>query len=157
MRVADFDFFHFDFDALVIAQLEFRKNFKRRAELHQPIVGEIDLIHFRTVDRNHFLLLQRLRKVLGHQRFEDFALDIVGEAALDQRHRGFAGAKTGNSRHFGEIARDFIRRLLYIFSGNFEFKFTLASRFGCFGHGVFCVRDCMSGQILRFADSQLQC
>ena len=92
---------------------------------------EFDFVHFGARDRNEFLFVESLLEVFGHERLNDFALNIVGEAAANQRDRRFAGTKSGDARHLRDIARDFLSRFLNVLGRNFQLDFALAV---CFGH-----------------------
>ena len=81
---------------------------------------------------HQILVLHRLLDLLGEQRLQHFALDVVGKPATDQRNRRLARAKPGNTRDARELPRHAFHRLLHVFGGNFQLELAPAS---CFSHG----------------------
>ena len=124
---------HFNFQILVIAQLKFRQNFEDRAEFQRLAFGEIQLVHLRLRDRSQFLLGDGFFDALGHQRLQHFALDVVREAAADQRDRRLARTEAGHARNARKFLRHALHLFRYFFRGNFQIQFAAAS---CFSHGT---------------------
>ena len=131
LRVAGFDRVHGDFQIFVIAELEFGQDFKDGAELQRLAFLELDLVDFRTRYRDEFLFVEGLLEVLGDERLNHFALNVIGEPAADQRDGSFAGAKSGNPGDAREVACDFVGSFLNVLGRNFQLEFALAC---CFCH-----------------------
>ena len=132
LRVADFIRVHLDLEILVIAQLEFGKDFEDRAEFQRLAFFEFDLVHFGARDRDQFFFVERFFEIFRHERLHHFALNVFGEAAANQRDGRLARTESGNARHARDVARHFFGRFLHVLGRNFQLDFTLA---GCFCHG----------------------
>src|ERR1700730_8195317 len=70
LRVADFNLIDLDLEVFVIAELEFRKDFKNRAEAQRLAFLAVDVIHFGASDRNKLLLIESLLKMLWDKRLK---------------------------------------------------------------------------------------
>ena len=120
---------HFDFQALVVPQLEFRQHFENSAELQRLAFGEIQLFNLRLRDRSQLLLRHSLFHAFGHELLQHLAFDVVGKSPPNQRHGGFAGAEARHARNPGKIFGDALDGLGHFFRGNLQVEFAAASRF----------------------------
>ncbi len=129
LLVADLDLVHLDVQILVIAQLEFRQHLENGAELQRLAFLELNVVHFRARHRNHLFLVERLLEIFRHERLHDFALDVFGEPAADQRDGRLPGTESRDAGDARDVARHLLGGLLNILRRNFQFDFALAGSF----------------------------
>src|SRR5208282_4740099 len=152
LRVAHLDSFDVHFEILVIAELEFGKNFEYSAKFQRLAFLEFNFVYFRARDRDQFFLVERFFEILGDKRLDHFAFNVLREAATNQRDGRLARTKSGNARHAGDIASDLFGRFLDVLGWNFQLDFTFASGF-CHGE-VLCGRNTTARSGLPFACSK---
>ena len=111
--------FDFHLQAFVGAQLKLRQHFKTGSEFQRAILRVVHVIDLRLRYGNQLLVLDGLVDLLGNQRLQHFAFDVVGESAANQRNRRFAGPKSGNARDARKLARHPLDCLLHVGGGNF--------------------------------------
>ena len=97
---------HFERQIFVIAQLEFGEDFEDGAEFQRLAFVVVEFFDLRLRDGGEFLFVDGFFDAFGNEGLQDFALDVVGEAAADQCERSFAGAEAGDARNFGEFFGD---------------------------------------------------
>ena len=110
-----------------------------------PLSAKSTLSISRLRHRHHLVFGDRALDLLGHQRLQHFALDVVGEPAADQRHGRLPGTESRHARHAGKFPRHTFHRFLYCFRGNFQFQLAPASRFShgrvfAYGNATYIVR-----------------
>src|SRR5258707_3905793 len=131
--VGDVHHGHFEIEILVIAKLELGESFEDGAEFERLAFGKIELVNLGLRNGGQFLLGDGLFDALRNERLHDFTLDIVGEAAADQRDGRFAGAKPGNAGDARKFLGDALHRFGDFVGGNLEVEFAAA---GSFGHAT---------------------
>jgi len=67
--------------------------------------------------------------MFGDECLEHFTFDVIGEAALDQRNRGFSRTETGDASDLRKILGYFLGSFGYFFRRDFQIQFFPASYF----------------------------
>ena len=132
LGVAHFDFVNLNLKILVIAEFEFRQDFEDGAELQGLAFLEFDLIDFGPHDRNKLFLVESFFEILGHERLQHFALNVIREAAADYGDGSFARTESGDASQTRDIARYFIRSLLDVLGRNFQLNLAFTCGFSGF-------------------------
>ena len=102
------DFLPGDFSGYhrIIRQLEFRRGYNRGLIAHCSVIGDFDILDLRDRQHPQVVLPDGLVETFAQQPGGELFLDILREAILNERLRGFAGAVAGDSYLSLEIARD---------------------------------------------------
>ncbi len=130
--VLDLEVLDFDFQVLILSQLEFGQDLERGAEFHRPCFREVHLIDLRLRHRHQLVFGDGALDLLGHERLQHFALDVVGKPAADQRDRRLPGPKSRDARHARKFLGHAFDGFLHGFRGDFQIQLAPAS---CFSHG----------------------
>ena len=91
--------FLLDLQSLVVLQLEFRIDLKRRLAGQRLIVFKLELFEAGLADHRPVLALDRIPKELRHQRLYHLALDLVAVTTADHSRGSMSGPEPGNPGH----------------------------------------------------------
>src|SRR5581483_4954062 len=104
-RLLDFvirngNFLLFGAQLLVALNLYLGHDFEAGLELQRLAIMDMEIADTRLGYRDQSLFFGLLPKVLGHKRFDDFALDILAESLPNDRGGDVSFAETGQTSEF---------------------------------------------------------
>jgi hypothetical protein len=117
---------HLDLERFVISEGEFGEDFEGSAELQGLPFLKVELIDLGLRNGSELLLGDGFFDVLGDESVKDLALNVFGEAALDEGNGGFARSETGDAGDASQFFSDFFRGFGNFLGGNFQVEFFAA-------------------------------
>ena len=115
------------FDAAVLLDLEFGRDFKLGLEAQRLAIVKMDIRNVRRADDIPVLLVRFFAKRLRQNMFENVLPDGIFETGLDDADGRFAGTKAGQMRFLLHVCDDVLRFVIHFVHRDDDFNFVLAA------------------------------